>query len=585
METRGIVSLYDPEKQLLAIYANTQNPRYLHTQIAYALGIPESRVRVFSPDIGGGFSVKAGAAYDEEFLVAATSYYLKTSVKWSETRREHMQTAGQAREQHHACTIAADRSRKIIALKDKILIDGGATNVFWASWFATCFSLTGPYKIPYVDIDATAVFTNKAPYWACRGFGKYDASVVLERMVDKLARELGLDPLDVRLKNLIPKNELPLKTPTGAVLDSGDYHQAIKRAAELINYRDDGRQAGPGKRRGVGIAFCLEPTGVGSVPGRPGVESIKLVMLPSGEAIVQIGTCDTGQLHKSAIKKVVSEELGVNPKKIRVMDGDTALSTFGLGLISCRFSNYVLPAVFLAAQKARQKLLKIASSVFECSEKDLELSHGFVYTIDNPDKKISIDELVYKAYYEADRLSPDVEPGFEITSHFKPERIGSGNIFATYPYAAHAAVVEVDEETGSFKILKYVAVHDCGVVLDHEIVEGQAHGSIIQGLGGTFLEEVVYDENGNQVTDTFMNYMIPSALESIHELVLERLEKVSPSNPLGVKGAGETNTLAVMPAVAQALENALSDYGISLSETPYKPEKIWRLINLAKARV
>ncbi|MEM4414952.1 MAG: xanthine dehydrogenase family protein molybdopterin-binding subunit, partial [Candidatus Caldarchaeum sp.] len=545
IETRNILASFDRIQQMLTIWNNTQNPRYLQAQLAYALGLHESKIRIMSPYIGGGFGVKAGAAYDEDFLIAAAAYLLQTSVKWSETRREHMLTAGQAREQQHKYTVAASKDGKISAVKDTILIDGGAANTFWASWNATFFSLTGPYKIPHLSIDACAVFTNKAPYWACRGFGKYDATVALERMLDSVARELGLDPLNVRLKNLILKDEMPFRTVTGALLDSGNYHQAIQKAAEIIDYERVKKSAETERRKrrriGIGIAFCLEPTGVRSVPGRPGVESVKLTILSTGDVVVQIGTCDTGQLHKSAIKKIVSNLLTIEPEKITVVDDETYLTPFGLGPISCRFSNYVLPAVSIAAEKAKEKLFKIAAAVLECKVNDLRLSEGSIYVVDDPAKAVSIRDLVYKAYFEADKLPEGLEPGFDILSSFEPKNIGSGNIFATYPYAAHAAVIELDEETGSYKVLRYVAVHDCGIVIDSKTVEAQTVGSIVHGFGGALLEEIVYDADGNLVTDTLMNYMLPTALESVEELVVERLETPSPTNPLGVKGAGETN--------------------------------------------
>jgi len=582
METRTIIATYNEVDSSLTVWNNTQNPRYLREQLALALGLPNGRIRIFSPTIGGGFGIKAGASYDEDFLIPAISIILKKPIKWTETRREHLQAAGQAREQIHNYSLAATKSGRILALKDEVFIDGGALNTFWASWLATFFSLTGPYKIEYVSVSAKAFFTNKAPYWACRGFGKYDATVALERMIDKLAHELRIDPLEVRLRNLVKKEEMPFRTPTGALLDSGDYERCIKRAAELINYYEMKKMAldelKKGRRLGVGIVICLEPTGVGSVHGRPGLENVRLSINPSGDVAVYLGTCDTGQNHKSTIKRLVAKELTISPKKIFIIDSDTAITPFGLGPISCRFSNYVLPATHLALVKAKDKICKIAASMLDCTPQDVELLDGEAVCRLDPSRKVTLKDIAYKAYFEADKLPKGIDPGLNFDVYFKPETIGSGNIFATYPYAAHAALVELDEETGAIRILRYCVVHDCGKVIDHAIVESQSIGSLIQGLGGAVMEELMYTDEGALTTSTFMDYLLPTAVEGIKDLILERIEHPSPVNPLGVKGAGETNTLGPLPVLSQAIEDALKDMNITIEESPLKPEYLWSLI-------
>lgn len=591
METRNVTATYDESNGILTIIEGTQNPSWIRTQVANALSLSEEKVRVISPRSGGAFGVKSGGAYDETFVVSFISKSLCATVRWVETRTEHFISSGHAREQHHKFKVAVSIEGKILALEDKIKVDGGAINTIWSSWQSTLFSITGPYKIQNLSVELTGFFTNKAPYWAYRGYGKYDAAVALERIMDKIARELKMDPIEIRRRNIIRSFDFPYETPTGALIDSGNYENGIETALDRIDYNNVSKikekLRKEGKIVGFGLIVCMEPTGIGGLFGRPGYETVRIRISPTFDVVVETATTDQGQSHGTIISQVVANELSMSPANILTREGDTMNLPYGVGTISSRFSTYTVSAIVYACRKVKEKILKIASFKLGLEISELILKDGFVVSKREPLKRISYRDISQAAYLGVDELPESIEPGLEFTYSYrfptigrKGRNTGMKNIFATYPYIVHTALVEVDPVIGSIKVLKYVAVHDCGTPLNKKEIEVHSIGSLAQGIGSALSEEIMYDENGQILTSSFWDYIVPMA-NTIPNFDLVELVTPSPFTPLGTKGGSETNILGPPPLILQAVEDALRDYGITFDCLPLSMERIWERIKSA----
>ena len=587
IETRCYIASYSPP--YLDVWAATQQPHQTRTVIARTLNIPENYVRVSVPALGGGFGPKQ-PTYHEEVLVPLAAMRFGVPVKYVEERRENLTSMHQAREQVHDIKVAVRRDGVILAVDDVITANLGA-------YLPTCGpgsviiagkTITGCYKIRNCRVRIIGVATNKPPYGAYRGYGKDAGNFVIERMIDIIADELGMSPVEVRLRNIIRPEDLPYRSFSGALYDSGDYPSVLMKALELIQYDAVmGTSGGENRLIGVGVSLTIEPT-ASHYPGAYmlGYEGASIRVEPSGEITVAVGSAPMGTGHETFVAQVVADELGLDDvSKVRVIEGETSATPFGFGSWASRTAILTGNAALLAARKLKTKLLKIAASTLGEDETRLRIVGGVITSEDNPSKRISIEEIASMVYScKPTPPPPAIEPGLEETAFFFPDNIesidqpgGGRNTYAAYSNSAHAAVVEVDAETGVVKVLKYVVVTDCGRVINPLIVEGQIVGGVIQGIGGVLYEENTYNSDGQPQATTFMDYLIPSSMEA-PQVVVQLRESPSPYNPLGVKGVGEGPIEGVPATIANAVENALKRYRVRITSLPLKPEKIWEMI-------
>ncbi len=562
IEPRAYLAHYNKEEDSLTMWSATANPHSLKGRIADILSFPEGKIRVIAPDVGGSFGVKI-QTYQEELLLPYLSRELGRPIKWCETRVEHMRNGRHGRDQIHYIEIALKKDGTMLGIKDKIIADMGSTYTVDHSIMAAALYMTGVYQIQNYAVDAFGISTNKTTHGSLRGIGKADASYVLERLVDIVARELKLDPIDIRLKNFIPAEAFPYRNPTGALYDSGQYHLAMKRTAEMAGYdRLRKEQADLRKRgiyRGIGVALVMEPTSSSRIHATGGYASCRLRIDPSGAATVFSSMGEQGQGHETTLAQIVASQTGI-------------------------------PFAWVAGKLMRDKILGIAARQLGVVPEKLEIGDGKVFAKEDQEQSIAVMEIVRTAYGAIHLLPENMEPGLEVTGYFvnpnidyTPDDKGRMNTFSSYPYAAVIAVVDVDVETGMIKIVKYTTVHDCGNMINPQIVDTQQQGSIMQGIGAALYEELRYDDEGQLLSSTFMDYRLPS-VEEVPELALEHIITPNPFTPLGAKGAGETGMLGPPPALCNAVEDALSPLGVKVRETPLTPDRVLDLIEKAQAK-
>ncbi len=579
MEPRGVVAQYLPGERTLTVWSSTQIPHLLKTQIALMLGLPETSVRVVTPEVGGGFGSKLNV-YSEEAVVPWLAIKLARPVKWTETRRENMLATIHGRDQIAYMELALRRDGSILGMRARLLADLGAYYQLLTPIIPTLTALliTGCYKIPAVDIEVTGVLTNKMSTDAYRGAGRPEATYVIERMVDLAARELKMDPAEIRRKNFPKPTEFPYNTATGVTYDSANYQMSLKRALDLAGYSKlrARQKAGwkQGKYYGIGLSTYVEICGMGPSSAMPagGWESATVRVEPTGKVTVLTGSSPHGQGQETTFAQLVADQFGLKPEDVTVVHGDTAAVPYGIGTFGSRATAVGGTAVYYATQKIRSKMSAIAAHVMGVKLDGLVFENDKIATKDKK-KSVNFGEVVSAAYM-ARTLPPGVEPGLEATHFFEPSNF-------TYPFGAHICSVEVDPETGETRIDKYVAVDDCGNVINPLLVDGQIHGGIVQGLAQALYEEVIYNEDGQLLTGSLMDYALPKA---VHQppFVMDRTVTPSPVNPMGVKGVGEAGTIASCPAVVNAVCDALSPLGIRHIDMPLKPEKVWRAIQNAQ---
>ena len=575
METRGLVAHYQPEEDFLTIWTSTQSPHRVKRQIARLLDRPESSVRVIAPDVGGGFGEKGGV-FPEDLAIAYLSVSLGKPIKWVADRQENM--LGFHGRGHTVDVEAAVQSDgTILGIKLQIIGDGGAYfgNSTPGPPYRASHRIIGPYKTPCARIEVLGVVTNKPPTGAYRGAGGPEAAFCMERTVDLIALDLGLDPSEVRRKNLIDNDAFPYETPTGLTYDSGDYETVLDRALALSGYAEWRRRAresrsSTGPLIGVGLATVIKMSG-GS--GNSREEEAWLNIDPAGRVTAMTGVSPHGQGSATAFSQIVADELGVTPGDVRVLHGDTAVVPSGGGTGATRATVVGGSALYLVAREAREKLTRIAGHLLECSPQDVALQNGRALNSRDLQQNVTFEELASAAYNE-ERLAPGTEVGLEFSGSFTLGRVHQ----SPHSFSAHVVVAEVSRETGETRILRYVALHDCGRIINPVLVEGQVHGGIVQGIGQALWEGMVYDELGQPLTGSLMDYAMPIA-GRIPELITETVETPSPMNPLGIKGVGELPTVAAPVAVANAIMDALSPLGIRHIDTPLTAEKVWRAIH------
>jgi aerobic carbon-monoxide dehydrogenase large subunit len=572
LETRGVAAHYQADEGFLTVWNSTQAPHRVRRYLALLLKQPESRMRVIAADVGGGFGEK-GCMFPEDVAVPYLSLILGQPVKWVADRQENMLTF-HGRGHTVDVEAAVKRDGSILGMRVRIVADLGAYFLLStpAVPFLASHRIAGPYRTPAMSVEVRGVFTNKPPTGAYRGAGGPEAAFCTERTVDLIAQDLDLDPADVRRKNFIPPDGFPYTTPTGVTYDSGDYVRGFDRALELADYahwRERARQRRGSKEPliGVGLATVVKASGA---HGDYRTDSAQVKITPTGQITAYTGVSPHGQGSGTTFAQIVADELGVNPAEVEVQYGDTAIFPTGGGTGASRGLTVGGSALYSVLQEARRKLSRIAAHLLHCSEGELIFQGGHIGNRRNPEQTMTFAEVAAAAY-DAALLPAGVEAGLEFTGAYTlPEN--------PYAFGAHVAVVEVDRDSGDVRILRYVAVHDCGRIINPKLVEGQMYGGIAQGFGQALAEGVVYTPEGQPLTGTLLDYAVPKASE-IPALLLETMETPSPTNPLGVKGIGELPTVATPVALANAVMDALSSLGVRHLDTPLTAEKIWRALH------
>ena len=604
MEGRGVLARYFPGEEELTVWSSTQIPHLLRTQLALMIGIPENKLRVITPEVGGGFGSKLNV-YAEEALLGWISMQLGKPVKWIEGRRENIQATIHGRGQVGYIEIGCKNDGTLTGLRYNVFADLGAYHQLLTPAIPTLtgLMLSGAYKIPAIQINVTGCFTTKMATDAYRGAGRPEATYVVERAMDLVAAELGIDPAEVRRKNFPAPSEFPFHTATGLDYDSGDYEGALNKAQELIGYKklraEQKKAREDGRLLGIGISTYVEICALGPSQAMPagGWESATVRIEPTGKVTVLTGASPHGQGQETSFAQIAADELGVDLNDITVIHGDTGIVQYGIGTFGSRATAVGGTAVLVAIQKLKEKANKIAAHILQAdasslafeggryslqaaraaavgeSEPVVKVGEAPAGSIPEPQTEgkssLTIQEVALAAHL-AKELPPDTEPGLSATYFFEPKNF-------TFPFGTHIVVVEIDRETGDIKFLRYVAVDDCGKVINPMLVDGQLQGGIVQSIGQAMYEEVVYDDQGQLVTGSLMDYALPRATH-VPWLELDRTETPSPVNPLGVKGVGEAGTIGATPAIVGAIVDALAPFGVKHLDMPVKPEAIWRII-------
>jgi carbon-monoxide dehydrogenase large subunit len=587
MEGRVVVAQYEPNGGNLTVWATTQNPHIHRFLFSALLGVPEHKVRVVGTDIGGGFGVKI-PFYPEDLIVADVAMKLGRPVKWTETRRESYLASTHGRDHITEVELAANSDGTLRGLRGTTYANLGAYHSTAGPGVPTILHglvLPGAYNLPAINYDVYGVFTNTTPVDAYRGAGRPEATYIVERLMDKLAADLKMDPVELRRRNFIAKESFPAPVVTGITYDSGDYHAAMDKALEILDYkgfRDE--QAGAreqGRYLGVGFSSYIECCGLapsriaGAVGFGGGLwESADIRVSPLGKVLVAIGTHPHGQGEETTFAQIVSEELGVPVEDVEILHGDTASTPMGWGTYGSRTLAVGGTAVVNAARKVREKARKVAAHLLEAADEDVEWTDGQFQVKGRPDRAKTFADVALMANV-AWNMPEGMEPGLQESAFFDPDNF-------VFPFGTHVAVVEIDRETGDVRLKRYIAVDDCGRVINPLIVDGQVHGGVVQGVGQALWEHAEYDASGQLVTGSMMDYAVPRS-DYVPAIETARTETPSPVNPLGAKGIGEAGTIASTPAVVNAVIDALSPLGITHLDMPLTPERVWRAIQGARS--
>ncbi len=576
MECRGVVGLHDPRTDSVTIWSATQVVHWVRREAAAVLRLPEARVRCLALDVGGGFGVK-GHVYPEDLLIPFLARRLARPVQWIEDRREHLMCSCHSRDQIHDVEVGFDDDGRILALRDRFIVDCGAWNPIGAGVvYNTAVHLTGPYKIDALAIEARIAATNKVPNAPYRGAGRPEAAFAMERIVDLVAAELGLEGADVRLRNMVRADEMPYRVGIPyrdgepIVYDGGDYPRALRQALAALggvaDFRERQRLAREkGRYLGLGIGCYVEGTGVGPF------ESATVRIDPSGKIFVSSGACSQGQGMETIFAQVVADTWSVDPEDVVISLADTAAIAIAFGTIASRSTVTLSAAIHGASERLRAKVFAIAANLLECAASDLELRKNGVGILGVPGAEVSLAEVARAARPGWDHhRPPGVDAGLEETYYYEPPTV-------TWSYAVHAAVLDVDIELGRVSIDKYAIAHDCGVVVNPMLVEGQIVGGAAQGIGGALLEEFNYDADGQLLAGSLMDYMLPTACD-IPQMVLIHQHSPSPLNPLGVKGVGEGGPIAPPAVIANAVCDALRPFALEFNRLPITPQAIQQAI-------
>jgi aerobic carbon-monoxide dehydrogenase large subunit len=580
LETCGCVADFNSATGRLTVWETSQAPHAHRTLFALVAGIPENNIRIIAPDIGGGFGNKV-PIYPGYVCAVVASLQLGRPVKWIETRSENLQSTGFARDYHMTAELAAERDGTLRALRVKTLADHGAFNAaaqpskFPAGLFSVC---TGSYDFPSAFCEVDGVYTNKAPggiAYRC-SFRVTEAAYLIERVMDVLAAELQMDPVELRLKNFIPSDKFPYQSPLGWTYDSGDYRAAMNLALDKIGYRELRKEQEEKRKRGelmgIGVSSFTEIVGAGpahtfDIVGIKMFDSCEIRVHPTGKAIARMGTKAQGQGHETTFAQIVAQELGIPVTDITVEEGDTDTAPYGLGTYASRSTPTAGAATAMASRKIREKARKIAGHLLEVSEEDLEWEPGKFFVKGAPGKAKTIQEIAFAAYTN---VPSGLEAGLEAVHYYDPPNL-------TFPFGTYICVVDIDKGTGEIKVRRFVAVDDCGNIINPMIVEGQIHGGLTEGLAIAFMQEIAYDESGNVQGGTFMDYLVPTAVETPN-WATDKTCTPSPHHPLGAKGVGESPNVGSPAAFVNAVVDALSHLGVRHIDMPITPWKVWQIL-------
>ena len=580
LETCGCVADYNPATGKLTIWETSQAPHAHRTVFALVGGLPEQNIRIIAPDIGGGFGNKV-PIYPGYVCAVVASLQLGRPVKWIETRSENLMSTGFARDYHMTAEVAADRDGKVKALRVKTLADHGAFNAaaqptkFPAGLFSIC---TGSYDFSAAFCEVDGVYTNKAPggiAYRC-SFRVTEAAYLIERAMDALAAELKMDPVELRLKNFVPPDKFPYQSALGWTYDSGDYEAAMKLALEKVGYAELRKEQEEKRKRGelmgIGISSFTEIVGAGpahtfDILGLKMFDSCEIRVHPTGKATARMGTKAQGQGHETTFAQIVAQELGIPVGDIAVEEGDTDTAPYGLGTYASRSTPTAGAATAMASRKIRDKARKIAAHLLEVSAEDLDWEPGKFFVKGAPGKAKTIQEIAFAAYTN---IPPGIEAGLEAVHYYDPPNL-------TFPFGTYICVIDIDKGTGEVKVRRFVAVDDCGNIINPMIVEGQIHGGLTEGLAIAFMQEIGYDESGNVQGGTFMDYLVPTAVETpVWET--DKTCTPSPHHPLGAKGIGESPNVGSPAAFVNAVVDALSHLGVRHIDMPIAPWKVWQIL-------
>ncbi len=587
LEPRGVLAVPHPYGAEYTLFSSTQIPHILKLMLSTTLGISEAKLRVVAPSVGGGFGSKLNV-YAEEVLALALARKLSKPVRWTEERSEGALTTIHGRGQVQEVELAADSNGRITAVRVNILADMGAYLQLLTPGVPLlgAFLYHGQYDVPAYSFTCTGLFTNKTPTDAYRGAGRPEATFAIERSIDSLARKIGIDPAEIRRRNFIPVDKFPYSSVPGLIFDSGNYEPALQAALEKVGYaqlrmeQEKRRTQGSRKHLGIGISSYVEMCGLapskvlGSLRySAGGWESATVRILPTSKVQVTTGTAPHGQGHETSWSMIVADRLGVSLEDVEVLHSDTAVAPFGMDTYGSRSVAVGGSAVYLATEKVLDKARLIAAHKLEVSPEDLEYSDGMFKVKGSAEKSFALSSVALEAFTAHD-LPDGIEPNLEASVTWDPPNF-------TFPFGTHIAVVEVDEETGDTRLVRYVSVDDVGNQINPMIVEGQLEGGIAQGVAQALYEEAAYDEQGNLLDTTFIEYMLPSAVE-LPSFELASTVTPSPTNPLGVKGVGEAGCIASPPAVINAIVDALSPFGIEHIDMPASPQKVWSAIESSR---
>jgi len=583
IETCGCVADFHPGTGKLTVYMTTQAPHAIRTVFALVaghVGLSEEKIRIVSPDIGGGFGGKV-PVYPGYVIAVAASVVIGKPVKWVEDRMENLQADSFARDYHMEAELAATKDGTMTALKIKTVADHGYADAaanpskYPAGLFSIC---TGSYDIPDAFCEVDGVYTNKPPggvAYRC-SFRVTEAAHAIERMVDILAQELKMDPAELRMKNFIPPEKFPYHSALGWEYDSGNYPAALKMAMEMIDYaglrREQAEKRKKGELMGIGISSFTEIVGAGpskhfDILGIKMFDSCELRIHPTGKAMARFGTKSQGQGHETTYAQIIAEELGIPAAHVEVDEGDTDTAPYGLGTYASRSTPTAGAAGAMAARKVRDKARKIAAYLLEVSEEDLVWEPGKFSVKGAPQKSKTIQDIAFAAYTNH---PPGMEAGLEAVNYYDPPNL-------TFPFGSYICVVDIDRGTGEVKIRRFVAIDDCGNIINPMIVDGQIHGGLSMGMAPALMEEITYDENGNNQAGSFMDYLVPTSMETPNWETGKTITP-SPHHPFGAKGVGESATVGAPPAIANAVVDALAHLGVKHIDIPITPEKVWNIL-------
>jgi carbon-monoxide dehydrogenase large subunit len=587
LECRGVLAYWDHRNDELVIYLSTQGGHVVRIGMAQALGLPENKVRIIAPDVGGGFGGK-NRIMPEDIAVAALALKLGQPVRWIEDRREHLLAGIHARDHTYDLTIHADGDGHLLAVEGEVYIDAGAYSLWPTGSFMEASmasrNLTGPYRIRHLNLKTYTVATNKAPMGPYRGVARPGACFAIERLVDEVARELGREPFELRRQNIVTAKEMPYETAAGMRLDTGDYVASLDTACEMIDLdaiRARQQKGEPdGRAIGVGFAFYTEQSGHGQIEWVkrksrvvPGYESANARMQPDGSLIIYVGTQNHGQGHETTFAQIAAHELKIDPSLISIRYGDTATTPFGFGSFGSRSIVFGGGAVARASRMLREKIQRVGAHLMQTDVASTRVEDGAVH---GPSGSVNFEEIAYAANVRQEHLPAGMDPLLDITATYEPTE--TGGVFA---YGTHAVVVAVEPDTGVIEILDYAVSEDCGTMVNPLIVDGQVQGGIAQGIGTALYEEIPYDEVGQPLATTFGDYMVPCAPE-IPTVRVAHMVTPALATEYGVKGLGEGGAIAPPAAIANAVADAFRGIGASFNETPLTPRRVSEAIDHAR---